>query len=146
MPVMDDEKRALFAERLAAAQRPPVPPVGALTDFWLKGFTYSGRATPAEYNWPLVTFVVASCIPGALFASGIPRPISIVLEIALLVVFTVPWFALIARRCHDMNRRGAFGLLLLATGIGFLVTEGFLMFSESDPLGARFDPGSSPTE
>ncbi|MCW2506057.1 MAG: hypothetical protein JWO79_4341 [Actinomycetia bacterium] len=143
---MDDEKRALFAARLAAAQRPPVSPAGALKDFWAKGFTYSGRATPAEYNWPLMMFVVASCVGGALFKYVLPRPISTILEVAVLVVFMVPWFALIARRCHDMNRRGAFGLLLLATGIGFLLAEGFLMFSESDPLGARFEPASSPTE
>ena len=137
---MDDEKRALFAARLAAAQQPPVSPGGALKDFWVKGFTYSGRATPAEYNWPLLMFVVASCVAGALFEYLIPRPIRTILEIILLVVFVVPWFALIARRCHDMNRRGTFGLLLLATGIGFLVIEGAMMFTGSDPRGVRFDP------
>ena len=61
---------------------------------------------------------------------------------AFWIAFVVPWLALIARRCHDMNRPGTFGFLLLATGIGFLVTEGFLMLAESDPRGVRFDQTS----
>lgn len=136
---MEDETPDVLVARLSAAQPPSVSPVGALKNFWVNAFTYSGRATRAEYNWPLLMFVVASCVPGVLFESGVPRPISTILAIAFLVTFAVPWFALIARRCHDTNRPGTFGLLLLATGIGFLVVMGLLMFTDSDPRGVRFD-------
>jgi uncharacterized membrane protein YhaH (DUF805 family) len=137
---MDDDNGAVRGSRSSGAQPHSVSAAGALKSFWAKAFTYSGRSTPAEYNWPLVTFLVASCAAGALFEYLIPRTISSILAIALFVVFMVPWFALIARRCHDMNRPGSFGLLLLATGLGFLVVEGLLMFSGSDSRGVRFDP------
>ncbi len=143
---MDDETHAVLVPRLSGAQPQSVSPVGALKNFWVRPFTYSGRATPAEYNWPLLMFVIASCVAGALFQYVLSRPISTILAIAVWAVFLVPWFALIARRCHDMNRPGTFGLLLLATGIGFLVIEGFLMFSDSDPRGVRFDPPIPPNE
>ncbi|MFL6109406.1 MAG: DUF805 domain-containing protein [Marmoricola sp.] len=112
-----------------------------MNSFWGKAFTYGGRSTRAEYNWALGLFliyygiVVASVIGLELRNSWL----GVGLALALLLVFVVPWLALIARRCHDINRPGTFGLLLLATGIGFLVAEGFLMFSDSDPRGIRFD-------
>ena len=111
-----------------------------MLDFWRKAFTYSGRATRSDYNWALLMFLVVSTPASALFEYVIPRPVSTIVGALFWGAFIVPWLALIARRCHDMNRRGLFGLLLLATGIGFLVTEGFLIFADSDPRGARFDP------
>jgi uncharacterized membrane protein YhaH (DUF805 family) len=146
---MDDQQRALLASRLSTGQQAPVSPADAMRNFWVKAFTYNGRASRAEYNWALAFFllyygaVVAAVIGGVGLRNSL---IGLLLAVALLMVFIVPWFALIARRCHDINRPGAFGLLLLATGIGFLVTEGFFMFSESDPLGTRFDPESPPAE
>jgi len=119
-----------------------------MRNFWVKAFTYSGRASRAEYNWALAIFLLYyGAVVAAVIGAGLRDSlIGLLLAFALLMVFIVPWFALIARRCHDINRRGAFGLLLLATGIGFLVTEGLLMFSASDPRGVRFDPESSPAE
>lgn len=140
---MEDQQRELFASPRSMAQQPTVSPVGAMLDFWRKAFTYSGRATRSEYNWALLTFIVVVAFASVLFEYVIPRPVSTVLSVAVWVAFIVPWFALIARRCHDTNRRGVFGLLLLVMGIGFLVTEAVLIFDESDPRGIRFDP---PTE
>jgi uncharacterized membrane protein YhaH (DUF805 family) len=137
---MDDQQRALLASRLSSARQPAVSPLGAMLDFWRKAFTYSGRATRRDYNWALLMFILVSAAAGVLFEYVIPIPVSTILAIAVWVVFIVPWLALIARRCHDINRPGVFGLLLLATGLGFLVTEGLLIFAESDPGGVRFDP------
>jgi len=140
---MDKEHRSSRAEtQPGATQQPQVPPTEAVKTFWVKAFTYSGRSTRAEYNWALLLFVIWSCIAGLLLAYIIPRPVSTILGVAFWIAFVVPWLALIARRCHDMNRPGTFGFLLLATGIGFLVTEGFLMLAESDPRGVRFDQTS----
>lgn len=68
--------------------------------------------------------------------------IGVVIAVVYLVAFIVPWISLIGRRCHDLNRPGAFGFLILATGFGFLIIEGFLIFGESNPQGVRFDPPS----
>jgi len=145
---MDDQQRALLASRLSAAQRPPISPTDALKNFWVKAFTYSGRASRAEYNWALAMFLLYyGAVVGLVIGAGLRNSLlGLLLALASLLLVIVPWFALIARRCHDMNRPGAFGFLLLATGIGFLITEGFLMFSVSDPAGVRFDPASTPVE
>lgn len=137
---MDDQSRELLASLRSRARQPTPSPWGAMLDFWRKAFTYAGRATRAEYNWALLMFLVVSAVAGALLEYVISRPVSSVLAVTLWVAFIVPWLALIARRCHDTNRRGVFGLLLLVTGIGFLVTEAVLIFDESDPRGVRFDP------
>lgn len=136
---MQDQQRELRGSLRSSARQPAASPLGATLDFWRKAFTYSGRATRAEYNWPLLIFLLASVPASALFAFVIPRPVSTILGGAFWSVFIVPWLALVARRCHDLNRRGVFGLWLLATGIGFLITEGILMFGDSDPQGSRFD-------
>ena len=114
-------------------------PLMAMRSFWAKAFTYSGRATPAEYNWALLMYLSVMSIATLALS---PTQNSLVTRCAFGAVwlaFIVPWIAVIARRCHDMNRRGAFGFWLLATGIGFLVTEGILMFGASNPQGSRFD-------
>jgi uncharacterized membrane protein YhaH (DUF805 family) len=145
---MDDQQRAPLAPRLSTAQPPPVSPLDAMRRFWGKAFTYSGRATRAEYNWALGLFLIYYCIVvAAVIGAGLRNSsLGVGVAFALMLVFMLPWLALIARRCHDINRPGTFGLLLLATGIGFLITEGFLMFSDSDPRGARFDSPSTPSE
>jgi len=111
-----------------------------MRSFWTKAFTYSGRATRTEYNWALLMFLLASFIAAAAL---IPTAENSVVRLYVIgplwLAFIVPWIALVARRCHDLNRRGAFGLWLLATGIGFLIIEGILMFGDSDLRGSRFD-------
>lgn len=137
---MDDQQRMLVVRGMASGRQRAVSPRDAVLDFWRKAFTYSGRAARSDYNWALVTFFVVSAPASALFAYVVPRPASTILAAALWIVFIVPWLALIARRCHDMNMPGVFGLLLVATGIGFLITEALLIFADSDPRGIRFDP------
>lgn len=108
--------------------------------FWRRAFNYTGRATRAEYNWALTQFLVVGLVASALIYTMVPRDtVRTVLDAGVWALFIVPWIALICRRCHDLNRRGTFGLWLLATNIGFLVTEGFLIFGPSDPRGVRFD-------
>ena len=121
-------------------QRPLPSPLGAMQSFWTKAFTYSGRATRTEYNWALLMFLLVIFVAAlALTPTAQDSLVRLYVLGPLWFAFIVPWIALVARRCHDMNRRGAFGLWLLATGIGFLITEGFLMFGDSDPKGSRFD-------
>jgi uncharacterized membrane protein YhaH (DUF805 family) len=145
---MNDQQRAVNAPGPSTAEPPRSAATEAVRNFWAKAFTYSGRATRSEYNWALALFVLYyAAVGGSVVGVGLRDTwLGVALALALLLVFIVPWFALVARRCHDMNRPGAFGLLLLATGIGFLITEGFLMFSDSDPRGARFDPVTLSTE
>lgn len=117
-----------------------------MRSFWTKAFTYSGRASRAEYNWALLMFLLVTFVAAlALSPTAQDSPVRLYVVGLLWFIFVVPWIALVARRCHDMNRRGAFGLWLLATGIGFLITEGILMFGESDPRGSRFDEGTAAT-
>lgn len=136
---MDDQQEVPVASREPGAPQAAAAPLEAMLDFWRKAFTYSGRATRADYTWALLMFVTVFIVEGVSVQYIAPRAVSMALSITALIVFIVPWLALIARRCHDLNRRGAFGLLLLATGIGFLVTQGFLIFADSDPKGIRFD-------
>lgn len=99
-----------------------------------------GAQTRAEYNWALLVFLLATFVAALALTPTAEDSVVRLYAIGLLwFAFIVPWIALVARRCHDMNRRGAFGLWLLATGIGFLITEGILMFGDSDPRGSRFD-------
>ena len=111
-----------------------------MRSFWTKAFTYSGRATRAEYNRALLMFLLASVAAALALTPTAENGVVRLYGLGLLwLAFIIPWVALVARRCHDLNRRGAFGLWLLATGIGFLVTECILIFGDSDPRGSRFD-------
>ena len=126
--------------RKQSDQRPVPSLLAAMQLFWTKAFTYSGRATRAEYNWALLMFLLVTFVAAlALTPTAEDSLVRLYVVGLLWFVFIVPWLALFARRCHDLNRRGAFGLWLLATGIGFLITEGILMFGDSDPQGSRFD-------
>lgn len=102
-----------------------VPANVAWINYWRKAFVYSGRATRAEYSWALVMVTViwtAFGLPAEYLTSNVVVLKSI--GAVLLIIMATPWFALIARRCHDMNRRGTFGLFMLVPGIGFIVTSG----------------------
>lgn len=137
---MEDQHRGVDDPGPSAVE-PPVPsPTQAVRNFWARAFTYSGRATRAEYNWALLMVLVVMVI-AALALSPTPEDSVVRLYVAgpISFAFIVPWIALVARRCHDLNRRGSFGLWLLATGIGFVITEGILMLGDSDPRGSRFD-------
>lgn len=124
---------------------PRVKAATAIRNFWVKAFSYSGRATRAEYNWALGLFAASyGAVLAVLVPTGLQRSaVGVAVIVAVLLAFVLPWPALIARRCHDINKPGVFGLLFLATSIGFLVTAAFLMFVRSDPRGARFDRGSA---
>lgn len=113
----------------------------AWTNYWRKAFVYSGRATRAEYNWAIVMVAIVFLVLAAGTQVLVSSPVAFrVIEIVLLVLLATPWFALIARRCHDMNRRGTFGLLMVVPGVGFIVASGFMILGDSDPRGIRFDP------
>ncbi|MGN6722323.1 MAG: DUF805 domain-containing protein [Marmoricola sp.] len=116
-----------------------VTPAQAIRDFWAKSFTYKGRATAAEYNYPLLAFVVVIFVPGLAWKAGAPKTAAEVVGLIVYVAFTVPWLALISRRFHDANRRGWFGLFMFLPFFGFSATEGYLMLARSDARGERFD-------
>jgi uncharacterized membrane protein YhaH (DUF805 family) len=121
-------------------QRQLPSPFVAMQSFWSKAFTYSGRANRSEYNWALLMCLLVTSVAGiALTPTAEDSVVRLYVGGLLGLAFIVPWIALVVRRCHDINRRGAFGLWLLATGIGFLITEGILMLGDSDPRGSRFD-------
>lgn len=151
MTGMDDRSQPISTTQYTLADGEVGADV-AWINYWRKAFVYSGRATRAEYNWAFAQFLVIGLIVWALiYGLASNHALRTGLGVALLLVFIVPWLALISRRCHDINRRGTFGLWLLATNFGFLVTQGFLIFGRSDPRGARFDalsthPGLDPSQ
>lgn len=138
---MDDEQRAVLLSRLSTSQPPPLTPLGALKNYWLKAFTFKGRATRGEYNWPLVIYVGGSyAIVGILSAAGLRNsPLGLFIGALLTLLLIVPWIALVVRRCHDLDKSGAFGLMMFVPVVGFIIAEAILVFGDSDPDGVRFD-------
>lgn len=122
--------------RLSTAQSKPVRPLAALRNYWLKAFTFKGRATRAEYNWALLAWVIGVYAIGGLEALTPGVRDSVTADVAftaLVLALTVPWFALIARRCHDMGKSGRFGLVLLVPTVGLFIVAAALAFGESAP-------------
>lgn len=122
----------------------------AVTRFFKKYATFSGRASRSEYWWwELVNNIVTILFYLLLVLSdsnGIGEASSGTLIAFLwgvwLLATTVPGVALIVRRLHDANLSGwmAFlGLIPLAGGIILLV----FALTGPDPEGQRFDQPAS---
>ena len=145
---MDEEQRALLMSRLSDAQPSHPTPLGAVKNYWLKAFTFNGRASRREYNWALAGWILGVYAVGGIeIATGLRNSLTGNIIIApFLLALTVPWVALIARRCHDLNKSGWFGLVMLVPAVGFIIAEAVLMFGDSEPEGARFDAAAPVTE
>lgn len=127
----------------------------AITRFFKKYATFSGRASRSEYWWwTLAAFIVSTVLyallmvlafsgatvdsttgtsqPGPLFGLGIA-----VYAIWYLAVL-IPSLAIVWRRLHDTNRSGAFFFLSLIPFVGSIILLVFMLL-DSDPAGARFD-------
>lgn len=144
----------------------------AIARFFRGYVQFSGRASRSEFWWSalfttlvslvaqipfwivwaiFMTRVVAGAAstnsePEAFMAmsnlSGLVGMMLLVVGLLVLVslALTLPSFAVMWRRLQDANFHGAFSLLSLV-GLGILPLV--LCFFESNPAGARFDPGFS---
>jgi uncharacterized membrane protein YhaH (DUF805 family) len=128
--------------------------VQAITRFFKKYATFSGRASRSEFWWAYLAYVVVGAviyIP--LNALGVTSvtvtddlqvvygpgfwavwTISLVVTLALIV----PSLALTWRRLHDTNKSGGFFFLAFIPFVGPIILIVLLALA-SDPAGARFD-------
>ncbi len=128
--------------------------VQAITRFFKKYATFSGRASRSEFWWAYLAYVVVGAviyIP--LNALGVTSvtitddlqvvygpgfwavwTISLIVTLALIV----PSLALTWRRLHDTNKSGGFFFLAFIPFVGPIILIVLLALA-SDPAGARFD-------
>lgn len=121
----------------------------AFRRFWKKGFTFSGRASRAEFwrSWVLtagvlmVVYVVAGILrllPGAQDGGFLLIPVALLYAL----VAVIPSIAVTVRRLHDTNQSGAAFFVSLIPFVGGLI----LLVMLAQPArreGARFDLPSS---
>lgn len=132
----------------------------AMSRFFKKYSTFSGRASRSEYWWwALVSVIVVTVLEVILLVGGsagaklgpngtsVPGPgltIGLILLVVWFVAVIVPSLAVSVRRLHDANFSGwilLIGLIPFAGGIALLV----LTLMPSNPAGQRFDgPGRMP--
>jgi uncharacterized membrane protein YhaH (DUF805 family) len=130
----------------------------AISRFWKKYATFSGRASRSEY-WFAVLFValvlIVIWVPGFIAglstgtpgttANGSPSttmgpaiiPFAVVGGLFYLAIL-IPAIAIQVRRLHDANLSGGFWFLHLVPSVGSLIVF-ILTVLPSSPLGARFD-------
>ena len=126
----------------------------AVTRFFRKYATFSGRASRSEYWWwTLASVIVSAVLYGLMMGLGFsgatptetggvaPGPmfgIAAALYGLWALAIVVPSLALIWRRLHDTNRSGGFFFLALIPFVGSIILLVFMLL-DSDPAGARFD-------
>ncbi|WP_282847799.1 DUF805 domain-containing protein [Microbacterium oxydans] len=129
-------------------------PSEAVSRFFRKYATFSGRASRSEFWWAylLVTGVYIvlyiALTVGTLASAGVDAYGNPTTGVAgaifapLLFVWgagtLIPMLALIWRRLHDTNRSGAFFFLTLVPVVGGLILL-VLLALDSDPAGAYHD-------
>ena len=108
----------------AASELPKVSFAQAVKLGFKSYFTFSGRATRAEYWWWLfftvlagIVLAVVDTLTGTMGMFGDSGLLGFLFELATLV----PSFALGARRLHDINRTGWWLLLVFIPMIGWIV-------------------------
>ena len=125
----------------------------ALSRFWRKYATFSGRASRSEYWWVVLSvqivaaiFFVIGTMSGGIYgpptAAGAPTlgpgfGIYVTLSLIWNLAVLVPELAVIWRRLHDTNNSGALFFLALVPIVGLLVIV--ILLLPPSPEGARFD-------
>ncbi|MCD2440782.1 DUF805 domain-containing protein [Agromyces sp. SYSU K20354] len=126
----------------------------AVSRFFTKYATFSGRASRSEYWWwALANVIITSVLYGVMMTlifSGattsetgamVPGPLfglGVALYGIWALVVLVPGLALVWRRLHDTNRSGGFFFLAFIPFVGSIILLVFMLL-ESNPAGARFD-------
>lgn len=125
----------------------------AVSRFWQKSTTFSGRASRSEFWWAQLMFALVIPVFFAVgFATGdlLPKDpgyqggtsLIFIIALILLAVFSLaavlPSFALICRRLHDANYSGWLYFLAAIPMVGGLIVF-VMMLLPANPLGERFD-------
>ena len=129
----------------AQAGEPPLdqpyygaPIQAAITRFWKKYVTFSGRASRAEYWWwTLVSFVVNGVLRALENIHGVGLIFGIIAILWGLAII-IPSLALAWRRLHDANHSGWNIFWALLPVIGWIILLVFYL-QPPRPEGARFD-------
>jgi len=141
---------AVPAEQVPLSAPLPGATIGqAVTRFFKKYATFSGRASRSEYWWwALVYFIVTGVLTGLTYTgtsftengmvTGPLYWVFIVLSSAWGLAVIIPNLALLWRRLHDTNRPGGWFFLVLIPFVGGIILLVFVLLP-SDPAGARFD-------
>lgn len=113
----------------------------AVSRFFKKFATFSGRASRSEFWWALAFYCLVQLVPGVIMVTATNTQVSLlgfaIMSVINLCLF-VPYLALLCRRMHDGNSSGWFLLLTLIPGIGIfaLLMTGIY---PSKAEGQRFD-------
>lgn len=119
-----------------------------------KSFTFSGRATRAEYWWfTLFTWLGAfiallwGVFIGGIAEAGLSRSgswseIGMYFYMIFLIIVIVPNFSLLFRRLHDVGLSGAWILTLLLGGLGGI----FLFIVSLEPSDGNNEYGPKPLD
>jgi uncharacterized membrane protein YhaH (DUF805 family) len=126
----------------------------AVSRFFKKYGTFSGRASRSEYWWVVLFLailggVVSGIISAIVVTTGVPRGdgsieysylgVAVTLVGVLIGLFLIiPGIAITVRRLHDGNFSGWLYLLNLIPSVGSLIVLIFTLLP-SNPEGARFD-------
>ncbi len=96
-------------------------PIQAISRFFRKYATFSGRASRSEFWWPVFILNVVSTLVGLLAQQVPQRSVWIVYAISSLfsLACLIPFLAVATRRLHDTNRSGK--LLWLFIGGNILI-------------------------
>ena len=125
----------------------------AVSRFFAKYATFSGRASRSEYWWVALGLVILNSILGVAFlmvsgptATQLPTEVQyspatiavLVIWVVIALALLIPGIALTVRRLHDGNFSGWLYLLHLIPSVGSLIVF-ILTLLDSKPEGARFD-------
>ena len=135
---MSYEPRALFGSTSAAAKS-----AGATVR---RSLDFAGRSHRTEF----FHYWLVSMLLGAIIGSGaqalLPWNQAAAVYVAIQMLMVVPYFALIARRFHDMGLTGWLALLLLPAAAMGLYSDYWYRFTPPDimiahayPLGGGFE-------
>lgn len=124
----------------------------AVSRFFQKYATFSGRASRSEFWWVQLFIWLVSLVPAILVSVGMGSSVSasgdvafngvaifgLILSFIIGLGLLVPSLAITWRRLHDANMSGWFYLLILVPGVGSIIIF-ILMMMPSNPMGVRFD-------